>query len=127
MENRLREAWQHTIQPEDYDAHMAAVGQAQANAHLIADLFARHPPSADAHILFAGAGTGQMFDFISPAVLSPYRTTFTDISEEFLRRLSSRLEPVPGLRHENASGRYRSIAFGRRLRTRHRRARSRAR
>ncbi len=66
MDERLREAWTTIIQAEDYDAHMCAVGQAQANAGLVLELFRERPPHRGAKILFAGAGTGQMFDFVAP-------------------------------------------------------------
>jgi hypothetical protein len=44
MDNRLRDPWKNSIRAEDYDAHMAAVGQAQANALLVADYFAANRP-----------------------------------------------------------------------------------
>jgi ubiquinone/menaquinone biosynthesis C-methylase UbiE len=96
--NPLREAWTAIIRAEDYETHMAAVGQAQANAQLVADYFRARPPSPDAAVLFVGAGTGQMFDFVSPAFLLPYRTTFADINAGYLQRLSARLAAVEGLR-----------------------------
>lgn len=91
MENPLREAWASLIRPADYDAHMAAVGQAEANANLVADYFREQPPAPGAGVLFAGAGTGQMFDFVSPAFLLPYRTVFADINHGYLRALAARL------------------------------------
>lgn len=91
MDERLRHAWTKLIKSEDLDAHMAAVGQAQANAELVAELFESHPPSPGASILFVGAGTGQLLDYVSPAVLRPFRTTFADINLEFLARLRSRI------------------------------------
>lgn len=96
---RLREAWARTITPEDYEAHMSAVGQAQANAVLVADYLAARPPARHASILFAGAGTGQMFDFASPEILLPYNVTFTDINAGYLNRLRSRLAHTPELRY----------------------------
>jgi hypothetical protein len=91
MSHKLHEAWRHLILAEDYEAHMAAIGQAQANAELVAEYFAAFPPKPGAAILFLGAGTGQMFDFVSPAFLAPYRTTFADINAAFLHRLRDRL------------------------------------
>ena len=79
------------IAPEDYEAHMAAVGQAEANAHLIKDLIELHPLSKDSRLLVAGAGPGQMFDYVSPDFLLPHRVVFTDISAAFLDRLQARL------------------------------------
>jgi len=93
MPPSLREAWTSIIQPDDYEAHMAANGQAQANADLVRELFLITPPPPEAAILFAGAGTGQMFDYIDPGILRPYRTTFTDINPTYLERLTARLRP----------------------------------
>lgn len=93
MPPSLRHAWTAIIQPADYEAHMAANGQAQANADLARELFLVAPPPPGAAILFAGAGTGQMFDYLDPGILAPYRTTFTDINPDFLDSLEARLEP----------------------------------
>ena len=98
MNHKLREAWRHLILAEDYDAHMAAIGQAQANAELVAEYFAAFPPKPGAAILFLGAGTGQMFDFVLPAFLAPYRTTFADINAGFLQRLRDRLSSHSAIR-----------------------------
>ncbi|MBZ5526404.1 MAG: class I SAM-dependent methyltransferase [Acidobacteriia bacterium] len=97
-QNPLRDAWTSAIRAEDYEAHMAAIGQAQANATLVADYFRARPPQPDATVLFAGAGAGQMFDFVSPSFLLPYRITFADINPGYLERLSARLAGVSGLR-----------------------------
>ena len=93
MPPSLRDAWAAVIQAADYDAHMAAIGQAQSNASLVAELFGIEAPPPEAAVLFAGAGTGQMFDYIHAELLRPYRTTFTDINPAFLDRLAARLEP----------------------------------
>jgi hypothetical protein len=97
-QNPLRDAWTSAIRAEDYEAHMAAIGQAQANAALVADYFRAHPPPADAAVLFAGAGAGQMFDFVPPSFLLPYRVTFADINPSYLERLAARLAAVESLR-----------------------------
>jgi ubiquinone/menaquinone biosynthesis C-methylase UbiE len=91
MKSGLRDAWTKLIRAEDYDAHMAAVGQAQANAALLAGFFERDPPRAGSAVLFAGAGTGQLFDDLSPEFVNPYRATFSDINAEYLKRLAARL------------------------------------
>ncbi len=96
----MREAWARTIRAADYDAHMMAVGQAQVNAELVAELLRDRPPQADARVLFVGAGTGQMFDFISAEILRPFVTTFADINREYLEKLRERLAPFRGLRFE---------------------------
>lgn len=92
MPPSLRQAWTAIVQPADYEAHMAANGQAQANADLLRELFLTSPPPPQAAILFAGAGTGQMFDYLDAGFLRPYRTTFTDINPAWLARLAARLE-----------------------------------
>lgn len=71
---------------------MASIGQAQANADLVAELFAVSPPREGGSVWFAGAGTGQMFDFVDRGLLRPYRTTFSDINPDFLERLAARLQ-----------------------------------
>jgi hypothetical protein len=85
----LRDAWTR-VQASDYDAHMAAVGQAHANALLVPSLLRDHPPPGP-RLVFAGAGTGQMFDHVDPAFLVSYDVTFTDIAPALLARLSGRL------------------------------------
>ena len=99
MSKQLREAWTTIIRAEDYEAHMAAVGQAEANAQLVAEYFRMEPPPTDASILFLGAGTGQMFEFISPSILIPCQTTFADINDGYLKVLSERLRTTKGLRY----------------------------
>jgi len=79
---------------------MSQVGQAQANVQLLVDWLRSNPPRSGSSILFAGAGTGQMFDFLSPDVLSPYRVTFTDINLSYLKLLESRLKSKTQLRYE---------------------------
>lgn len=87
------------VQAKDYEAHMAAVGQAQANAQLVAEYLVAEPPAAGASLLFLGAGTGQMFDFVSPTVFLPYQMTFADINGAYLQCLVERLRRVEGLRY----------------------------
>lgn len=98
--NDAKLAWSRAIRPADYDAHMASVGQAEANAQLLAEFFARRPPATGARLLIAGAGTGQMFDFVKPCFLAPYRVTFADISADFLDVLRRRIAPATHLEYE---------------------------
>ena len=95
----LREAWTRYIRPEDYESHMASVGQAQANAKLVENYLRAEPLRKDSSVLFTGAGTGQMFDFVSPALLLPFETTFTDINAAYLRLLAERFRGLDGLRY----------------------------
>jgi hypothetical protein len=91
MDPDLREAWTRIVLADDLDAHMAAVGQAQANAALVETMMTTGPAPQRMTVLFAGAGTGQMFEYVSPSFLTPYRVTFTDINAAFLDRLRERL------------------------------------
>ncbi len=100
MPMTLREAWRGAIRAGDYEAHMRAAGQAQANAALVGQLLVDAPPAPDSPILVAGAGTGQMFDYLNRAALHPFRTTFTDINPAFLERLTDRLRGDPAARFE---------------------------
>ena len=90
MPRTLRDLWAGHITADDYERHMAATGQPQANADLLAELFRDTPPAPGARILFAGAGTGQYFDYFPPAALGPYRPIFTDLNPRFLDRLAPR-------------------------------------
>ena len=91
MRRTLRDLWAGHITADDYERHMAATGQPQANADLLAELFRDAPPAPSARILFAGAGTGQYFDYFSPAALGHYRPIFTDLNPRFLERLAARI------------------------------------
>lgn len=70
---------------------MAAIGQAQAAADLTVEIMQTARLSEGARVIVAGAGTGQMFDYISSALLRPLRLTCTDLNTDFLVRLRERL------------------------------------
>jgi hypothetical protein len=89
----LRLAWTTQIEPDDYEAHMKAVGQAQANADLLAELFRDFPP-AGARVHIAGAGTGQYFDYWPVGALAPYEVVFTDLNPQFLVLLTARTQEL---------------------------------
>lgn len=91
MDPHLRRAWTYIVTPDDYESHMAAIGQAQAAAELTAYLINEAQLPSASRIAIAGAGTGQFLDFLTPAILRPHRLIFTDISPNFLARLRSRL------------------------------------
>src|SRR5579883_144987 len=91
MDAGLRRAWTEIVTPEDYEAHMLAVGQAQAAAELTRHVISTAAPAPGARIVFAGAGTGQMLDWLDPDMLRPYRLTFSDLNPVFLARLQQRL------------------------------------
>ncbi len=67
----LADAWLNQVAPEDYEEHMTRIGQAQANASLVEELMAAAAPPAGARVVIAGAGTGQVFDYLPPAVSPP--------------------------------------------------------
>jgi hypothetical protein len=93
MDPELRRAWTEIVTAEDYEEHMASIGQAQAAAELTQHLVqsaALRPGGS--RITIAGAGTGQMFDFLDPAVFRPHRLTCADLNPVFLARLGERLE-----------------------------------
>jgi SAM-dependent methyltransferase len=99
MTESLRRAWTEIVTAEDYDQHMAAIGQAQAGADLTRHILQTAGLQEGARVVIAGAGTGQMLDYLDPALLRPYRLTFTDLSPAFLARLQERLARC-GLRAE---------------------------
>jgi SAM-dependent methyltransferase len=84
----VRDAWTSYISPDDYDAHMARNGQAEANARLVQSLWLRYRPAGN-RLLVAGAGTGQWLDFGGEA-LAGCHITCTDINPAFLARLQAR-------------------------------------
>lgn len=91
MDSSLRVAWTDVVTADDYEQHMAAIGQAQAAAALTAEIVRESGLPANSRILVIGAGTGQMFDFIDPALLRPFELICTDLNPTFLGRLSARL------------------------------------
>lgn len=84
----LRDVWTTALRPEDYEAHMAAIGQAQANALHVGGFLALCPPGW--RVLIAGAGTGQMFDTIPATLFAGLRAVFSDINPGFLACLRAR-------------------------------------
>lgn len=91
MESNLHRAWTQIITANDYDQHMAAIGQAQAAAALTAEILRDVNLPTDSRILVTGAGTGQMFDFIDPALFRHLKLICTDLNPTFLTRLRERL------------------------------------
>jgi hypothetical protein len=91
MDPGLRRAWTQIVTGEDYDQHMAGIGQAQAGASLSREILRAADPPAGGRVVIAGAGTGQALDFSDPTVFRPFRLTFTDLNPAFLARLVGRL------------------------------------
>jgi SAM-dependent methyltransferase len=92
MDASLRLAWTRIVTVEDYDEHMAAIGQAQAAAELTEDLVRAAQPQTNGRVVIVGAGTGQMLDFLEPSLLRPFQLTCTDLNPTFLARLQERLD-----------------------------------
>ena len=91
MDTSLRRAWTEVVTPEDYERHMAAVGQAQAAAALTRSLVQAAHLSPGDRLEVVGAGTGQMLDFLDPDLLRPFRLVFSDLNPRFLQVLRKRL------------------------------------
>jgi SAM-dependent methyltransferase len=92
MDPELRRAWTEIVTVEDYEDHMASIGQAQAAAELTQRLIQSASLRPGSRITIVGVGTGQMFDFLAPAVFRPHCLTYADINPVFLARLRERLE-----------------------------------
>jgi hypothetical protein len=92
MDPELRRAWTEIVTAEDYEEHMASIGQAQAAAELTQRLIQSASLTPGRRITIAGAGTGQMFDFLDPRLFGRHRLTCADINPVFLARLRERLE-----------------------------------
>ncbi len=95
-----KDAWLHIVRPAELDTHMAAVGQAEANARIVKKLLGRLPLKRGARLLVHGCGTCQMFDYIDPSLLAHLHMTFADVSEEMLDATRVRLRRLPELTYE---------------------------
>jgi Methyltransferase domain len=91
MDSALQLAWTQIITAEDYEAHMAAIGQAQAAAALTREIIQSAGPPEGGRIVIVGAGTGQMLDSLDASLFRPFRITCTDLNQSFLARLKERL------------------------------------
>jgi hypothetical protein len=67
------------------------VGQAQALASLTTKLIGAAGLGEGSRFVIAGAGTGQMFDFVDPGLFRPFHLICTDLNPIFLMRLRQRL------------------------------------
>jgi len=94
MDPAMRRAWTEIVTADDYDAHMASIGQAQAASELTAEVIDAADLPEGGRVTIAGAGTGQMLDFLTPSTLRPYDLTFSDLNPKFLDRLRERLTQV---------------------------------
>jgi hypothetical protein len=83
--------WTEIVTANDIDQHMASIGQAEVNAHLVAQMLQAFPLKKGSSLLIPAAGTGQMFDYVEPAQIGDYHFTFTDLNLKFLEKLEARL------------------------------------
>lgn len=90
MDSGLRHAWTQIVTGDDYEEHMAAIGQAQAGAALTHYIIQSANPPDGGRVAIVGAGTGQMLDFLDPAILRPFRIICTDLNRGYLVRLQAR-------------------------------------
>ena len=91
MDPETRRAWLEVVSGDDYDQHMATIGQAQVNASLVCQMLGDHPLAPGARLLFVGCGTGQTLDFADLDEFRRFTITFSDINPEFLAKLEERL------------------------------------
>jgi hypothetical protein len=91
MDPETRRAWLEVVSGDDYDQHMATIGQAQVNASLVCQMLGDHPLAPGARLLFVGCGTGQILDFVDLDEIRRFTITFSDINPEFLTKLEGRL------------------------------------
>lgn len=92
-----KEAWCEVIDAVDLDAHMLAVGQAQANAKCLERFVSTLALTKYGRIAVIGAGTAQFMDLIRTERLVDHPLVFTDISERFRPVLEQRLRRFPAL------------------------------
>lgn len=96
MDSGELKVWTELIGPDDLDTHLAGIGQAQANAELVKQMFKDVP--LQGKLLISGCGTGQLFDYILPLDLgNKLQLTLTDINYLYLERANARLSHFPGL------------------------------
>jgi len=91
MDDTLRKAWTGIVTADDYEQHMSAIGQAQAAAELTARLLGAAELGPGSHVVIAGAGTGQLFDYTDPSQWKYFLLTCTDLNRGYLDRLEQRL------------------------------------
>lgn len=91
MDENLRKAWTDVVIADELDAHLDDLGQAKVNAGIVYKMISDFPLPEKSRILMPGCGTGQIFDYLSPGILSYYTWSFTDINQSFINKLSERL------------------------------------
>lgn len=113
-----RDAWLNIVKPFELDMHMASIGQAETNAALVKEMFARFPLAENAKLLIHGCGSCQMLDYISIRDLGNITLTFADFSPAMLEEGEKRLCGFPDakcrvavddIEHSTLSGDYDAV------------------
>ena len=99
MDSGERKGWMKIISVNDLDSHMAAIGQAQANAEIIQQMFRDYDLRKEAKLLISGCGTGQLFDYAKPSDLGDFELTLTDINSAYLSATEQRLGKFGGVKY----------------------------
>lgn len=100
MDPGERKGWMKIISAEELDSHMAAIGQAEANADIVKQMFAEYPLQSNSRMLIAGCGTAQLLDYIRPSDFgSNIELVLTDINPSFLAKARERLKRFPGINY----------------------------
>jgi len=95
-----RRIWTELLNVEEYKAHMARIGQAEANANLTRRMFQESPLRFNSTLLIPGCGPGQLFNYIAPSDLGEHLIfTLTDINQDYLQAAREALERHPETRY----------------------------
>ncbi len=94
-----RKGWTEIISPQELDNHMANIGQAEANAGIVKQMFKDHPLESGSKLVVPGCGTCQLFDYIIPSDLGKIELFFTDINPSYLSKVKERLAKFPGTKY----------------------------
>ena len=102
MDAGEKKGWMKIITADDLDSHMAAIGQAEANAGIVKQMFAECPLKPNSGLLIAGCGTQcQLFDYICPSDLgNNIKLALTDINPSFLAKSKERLKRFLGVSYK---------------------------
>lgn len=95
MDPGERKGWTEVITAEDFDYHMATIGQAETNSKIIREMFSEFPLPNNSKLLVAGCGTCQMFDYLEPKKIGTYQFIFSDINQSFFEVAKKRMKNFP--------------------------------
>lgn len=100
MDPGERKGWMEIISVEDLDTHMANIGQVQANAQIVKEMFNDYPLEKGSKLIIPGCGTGQIFDYMTPSNLGDIEMILTDINPSYLSKTQERLNKFPGTKYQ---------------------------